>query len=776
MKNYIVRRYSHALGALWLLTSCGTSETTNLGARGVVAPVSQPDSPVESSVGLTIKQIFGGGGGTTTIKGPTQPKTGPGGSNYPYPNAPTVSGVGGIGGYTIVEPSPKPKGLVPVVMFVHGSCSPCNLLEKSFSYKGFVKHLAQKGNIVIYPFYQISGYKPDNQPQVALDAMKAAVQHMRANPATHAQPDMTKFGMVTHSKGGPVGINALSLGVAAGLGHPNFMFAIQPANFVTGENPMLNLSLIPADMLFVTSVGQDDPTTGENASLYGAGPIYNALPQIPNNLKSYIRVQSDNHGTPALVASHNVVTPQVLDAYDWYYGYKIADALRDCTVNGTNCEYALGNTAQQRNMGLWSDSVPVKNLCPTNNLSETWDVSCSTAGGTGGGATGAPTFGALEKMLKEKVSSGLIKGYAMQFYDRDDSLLFQSEAGVCAAAAFCPTVNAPFTVNLVTTVASSSKWVTSTTLLASLEDLVASGKISSVAAGLDTSVGSVLTATCRASKLGRGANVTTRQLMSFTSGLLPDHDCVGNSSYTMKTCACKILADSALAEVANPTDGTPGKNAQPPGTVYKYGGAQQVVAAAMLEVQTGQSFESLYNANVKIPLGLNASYKRTTAVSGSLQTSVAEYAKFVRAQFHDGQAGGTGKLLSAATLAEQEKSQMPANIIYLTAPQKGSEYGLNTWRWCNLYAPADKVLALDATVYVTDPTCSAVHQQGHGGKGGYQPFVDRKREFYGVFAMREPSPGGGADYTDTEAGLTAAVRYYAGLVVEEMRKNTVTQP
>jgi len=48
------------------------------------------------------------------------------------------------------------------------------------------------------------------------------------------------------------------------------------------------------------------------------------------------------------------------------------------------------------------------------------------------------------------------------------------------------------------------------------------------------------------------------------------------------------------------------------------------------------------------------------------------------------------------------------------------------------------------------------------------PRRDRKRGFYGVFAMREPSPGAGDQYSFSELALTAVVRLYAGLVVEQL--------
>ncbi|MEO8704295.1 MAG: hypothetical protein ABI867_29850 [Kofleriaceae bacterium] len=69
-------------------------------------------------------------------------------------------------------------------------------------------------------------------------------------------------------------------------------------------------------------------------------------------------------------------------------------------------------------------------------------------------------------------------------------------------------------------------------------------------------------------------------------------------------------------------------------------------------------------------------------------------------------------MLSSAAIAQQERSQMPAGVVFLISPQPGLDYGLN------------------------------------------------------VFAMREPSAGGGADYSAEELALTTTMRLYAGLVIE----------
>jgi hypothetical protein len=57
--------------------------------------------------------------------------------------------------------------------------------------------------------------------------------------------------------------------------------------------------------------------------------------------------------------------------------WKFPDALRNCTGYGTFCDYALGDTANQENIGNWSDGTPAKKLCSTDVISETWSESCA---------------------------------------------------------------------------------------------------------------------------------------------------------------------------------------------------------------------------------------------------------------------------------------------------------------------------------------------------------------------------------------------------------------
>ena len=70
---------------------------------------------------------------------------------------------------------------------------------------------------------------------------------------------------------------------------------------------------------------------------------------------------ADDTGTPPIDPHHWALIDDV-DALDWYAPWKVSGALLSCAFTGEFCEYALGNTSEQRFMGEWSDGTPVTEL------------------------------------------------------------------------------------------------------------------------------------------------------------------------------------------------------------------------------------------------------------------------------------------------------------------------------------------------------------------------------------------------------------------------------
>jgi dienelactone hydrolase len=104
-------------------------------------------------------------------------------------------------------------------------------------------------------------------------------------------------------------------------------------------------SSIPDDTSTIPDQGADVETTS-NAEFLLAGPGTGS--SIGGNFMSFIPM----FGTNAL---------------DYYCTWKLFDGLTDAAFYNRNREYALGNTQEQRYMGVWSDGKPVKELNVTAN-------------------------------------------------------------------------------------------------------------------------------------------------------------------------------------------------------------------------------------------------------------------------------------------------------------------------------------------------------------------------------------------------------------------------
>ena len=325
---------------------------------------------------------------------PAQPLSGPGGSQAAH--ARVTKNHYGTGGqeYWIFEPdSPKPRS-APVIVFLHGWGG-----MNPLYYGAWVDHLVKRGNIVVYPRYQSNLLTPikDFLPNT-LDAIKEALKRLQTEPG-HVSPDLNKFAAVGHSLGGLLAANVAALARESGLPQVRAVMSVEPGITDPPINvPLADLKKIPAETLLLALVGDQD-TLVRDAD---AKRIYYESTRVSANNKDFIMLVSDSHGRPALQASHRAPTAfdksydsgegfgggpavssnrvgdtqqtnqrarletMMINALDFYGTWKLFDGLCDAAFYGKNREYALGNTPQQRFMGLWSDGVPVKELKVTD--------------------------------------------------------------------------------------------------------------------------------------------------------------------------------------------------------------------------------------------------------------------------------------------------------------------------------------------------------------------------------------------------------------------------
>jgi hypothetical protein len=288
---------------------------------------------------------------------PDQPTSGPGGSDYSHNKVIKTKYKWGAHQYWIFEPDdPKPE-TAPLIVFNHGWSAFFPIF-----YIKWINHIVKKGNIVVYPRYQLGlsiGYK--EFPSNAIQAVKDALVELENG--NHVTPELDNFAIVGHSLGG--GITAYMAASASEVGIPKPK-AIMPVQPIIPYGPAVDLSKIPNDTLMVVVVGQNDTVVGNKS---GITIFYNST-QIPISQKDFVIQITDTYGEPDLVADH--IAPlcfpffKTVNAMDYYSTWKLFDALTDYAFYGINGEYCLGNTSQQRFMGLWSDDTPVKELVVTD--------------------------------------------------------------------------------------------------------------------------------------------------------------------------------------------------------------------------------------------------------------------------------------------------------------------------------------------------------------------------------------------------------------------------
>jgi pimeloyl-ACP methyl ester carboxylesterase len=287
---------------------------------------------------------------------PEQPRSGPGGKQFVHAQVLAELHGSGPRAYWLFEPAePKPES-APLVVFNHG----WGAMDPR-AYRAWIDHIVQRGNIVVYPLYQdslrtaASSFTPN-----AIAAVQDSIRTLQAETG-HVKPQLEKFALVGHSMGGPISANMAETWKMQGLPLPRALMCVEPGK-TWGRTwaviEMADLKQIPAETLLLTVVGDDDRLVRD----IDAKRIFIESTRVPLENKSFITLLSDDHGHPALNANHMAPVTWMgkLDALDYFGLWKLFDGLTDAAFFHTNRNYALGNTPEQKFMGLWSDGIPVK--------------------------------------------------------------------------------------------------------------------------------------------------------------------------------------------------------------------------------------------------------------------------------------------------------------------------------------------------------------------------------------------------------------------------------
>jgi dienelactone hydrolase len=332
---------------------------------------------------------------------PAQPATGPGGADYTYARVGHHSTGEKSNDVEIFWPEqPAPAAPLPLVVFTHGWGA-----VKPDHYQAWINHLVRKGAIVLYPRYQENlRVKPADFTANAVAGVRRGLDWL-AKQKSGPQPDLNRVATVGHSAGGVLAANLAVALPAAGLPTPKAIMSVEPGitRNSQGETiiPLSDLARIPASTLLLVLTGEDDGLVADR----DARRIFAETTAIPAANKDWLELQTDEHGEPALQATHRAPAaplpgyeppqprepkgflrkrlaqkardrlaergldleastrePAVTDALDYYGTWKLFDALRDAAFENKNRDIALGGGPAQLNMGEWSDGTPVKPL------------------------------------------------------------------------------------------------------------------------------------------------------------------------------------------------------------------------------------------------------------------------------------------------------------------------------------------------------------------------------------------------------------------------------
>lgn len=336
---------------------------------------------------------------------PAQPATGPGGADYAYANVASHSTGDDGDDVTVFWPEKSTAEKLPVIVFAHGWGA-----MKPEHYLAWIHHLARHGAFVLYPRYQKSlRAQPTEFTPNAVTGVKRGLEWL-ATQKHLPRADLARIAAVGHSAGGVLAANLAVALPAAGLPSPKAVMCVEPAVLERDGKPLVPLSdlaKVPATTLLLTLSGDADKLVGDT----GARRIYESATAVPAENKDWLELRSDDHGAPALAATHRAPAaplpgftppkreepkgflrkriaekakdrlaergldldsstqePPVTDALDYRGTWRLFDALCAAAFENKSRDVALGGGPAQLDMGQWSDGTPVKPLARRSPL------------------------------------------------------------------------------------------------------------------------------------------------------------------------------------------------------------------------------------------------------------------------------------------------------------------------------------------------------------------------------------------------------------------------
>ena len=306
---------------------------------------------------------------------PGQPDSGPGGKDYKHDSVLVISKDEKPDGFALFIPdSPKPE-TADVVVFLHGLAQ-----VNPKMYGGWIEHLVRKGNIVIYPRYEVSLTPKKEFEANAVEGIKKALAELEArceDESTCVRANLENLAVFGHSYGGALSANITVRAQEHGLPKVKALMVNQ-GWFGSDIGLDEGYGSMPADTKLLIVVGSTDVIVGRKF-----GRRLMRQTRLDPRFKNLVTHRLDKHNLfEAINSGHDEplslnetfdngeVTPLIVlafpltrtNAVDYFCYWKLADALLNCSFRGSDCKVAFGDTNKQRFMGVWGDGQPVREL------------------------------------------------------------------------------------------------------------------------------------------------------------------------------------------------------------------------------------------------------------------------------------------------------------------------------------------------------------------------------------------------------------------------------
>jgi hypothetical protein len=363
-----IRHGRRQIGLILVLLLAAAGCSSAGGGTAQPAPTSRHPSPPTTMHRGPLLPLTVAAPASARVTQPAQPTSGPGSSDVPFHDWRVSSGGTGADAWYVFEPTnPKPSA-APVAVVMHGY----------YEFSGYdsmyelIRHTVLSGSIVIYPRWQTAVAAPcpgpfDIEPCLAsaTNGIRGALRFLRADKQ-RVQPEIDRTSYFGFSFGGIVTADLANRWQRLGLPEPRAIFLDDPhdGGLTATNEPAVDHSLagIPSSVLFVCHVGAQGVIAEPTKHNGSCNAIFPKLVSIPKADKNLVLTEPDGHGEPALSSTHGVCAGArgQANAYDWNFCWKVWDALRSAAYNhGADRGFALGNTPEQRNNGVWSDGTPI---------------------------------------------------------------------------------------------------------------------------------------------------------------------------------------------------------------------------------------------------------------------------------------------------------------------------------------------------------------------------------------------------------------------------------